>query len=88
MPVVAFTFERMNKFFPGKRLDDILQILPFIGVDIEGIDNDSAVRIEYNPNRPDFSSDYGIARAVKGLLDIEIGIPEFELSEGVVAPSK
>ena len=80
MPVVAFTFERMNKFFPGKRLDDILQILPFIGVDIEGIDNDSAVRIEYNPNRPDFSSDYGIARAVKGLLDIEIGIPEFKLS--------
>src|SRR5215813_13926343 len=79
MPVVAFTFERMNKFFPGKRLDDILQILPFIGVDIEGIDH-SAVRIEYNPNRPDFSSDYGIARAVKGLLDIEIGIPEFKLS--------
>jgi phenylalanyl-tRNA synthetase beta chain len=80
MPVVAFTFERMNKFFPSKRLDDILQMLPFIGVDIEGIDNDSAVRIEYNPNRPDFSSDYGIARAVKGLLEIETGIPEFKLS--------
>jgi len=80
MPVVTFTFERMNKFFPGKRLDDILQMLPFIGVDIEGIDNDSAVRIEYNPNRPDFSSDYGIARAVKGLLEIETGIPEFKLS--------
>jgi phenylalanyl-tRNA synthetase beta chain len=80
MPVVAFTFDRMKKFFPGKRLDDILQILPFIGVDIEGIDNGSAVRIEYNPNRPDFSSDYGIARAVKGLLEIETGIPEFKLS--------
>src|SRR5215467_9702457 len=80
MPVVAFTFERMNKFFPGRRLDDILQMLPFIGVDIEGIDNDSAIRIEYNPNRPDFSSDYGIARAVKGLLEIETGIPEFKLS--------
>ncbi|MFY9799475.1 MAG: phenylalanine--tRNA ligase subunit beta [Candidatus Nitrosopolaris sp.] len=80
MPVVDFTFDRMNKFFPGKRLDDILQILPFIGVDIEGIDDDSAVRIEYNPNRPDFSSDYGIARALKGLLEIETGIPEFTLS--------
>ena len=56
------------------------QILPFIGVDIEGIDDDSAVRIEYNPNRPDFSSDYGIARALKGLLEIETGIPEFTLS--------
>jgi phenylalanyl-tRNA synthetase beta chain len=79
MPVVAFTFDRLNKFFPGKKLDDILKIVPFIGVDIEGVDN-AAVRIEYNPNRPDFASDYGIARAVKGLLGIETGIPEFKLS--------
>jgi phenylalanyl-tRNA synthetase beta chain len=79
MPVVAFTFDRLNKFFPGKKLDDILEILPFIGVDIEGIDN-AAVRIEYNPNRPDFASDYGIARAAKGLLGIETGIPKFKLS--------
>jgi len=56
-----------------------LKIVPFIGVDIEGVDN-AAVRIEYNPNRPDFASDYGIARAVKGLLGIETGIPEFKLS--------
>jgi phenylalanyl-tRNA synthetase beta chain len=79
MPVVAFTFDRLNKFFPGEKLDDILKIVPFIGVDIEGVDN-AAVRIEYNPNRPDFASDYGIARAVKGLLGIETGIPEFRLS--------
>jgi phenylalanyl-tRNA synthetase beta chain len=79
MPVVTFTFGRLNKFFPGKKLDDILEIVPFIGVDIEGIDN-NAVRIEYNPNRPDFASDYGIARAIKGLLGIETGIPEFRLS--------
>jgi phenylalanyl-tRNA synthetase beta chain len=79
MPVVTFSFERLNKFFPRKKLDDILEIVPFIGVDIEGIDN-ASVRIEYNPNRPDFSSDYGIARAIKGLLGIETGIPEFRLS--------
>lgn len=79
MPVVAFTFHRLKKFFPGKKLDDILKIVPFIGVDIEGVDN-AVVRIEYNPNRPDFASDYGIARAVKGLLGIETGIPEFKLS--------
>jgi phenylalanyl-tRNA synthetase beta chain len=79
MPVVTFTFGRLNKFFPGKKLDDILEIVPFIGVDIEGVDN-NAVRIEYNPNRPDFASDYGIARAIKGLLGIETGIPEFRLS--------
>lgn len=79
MPVVAFTLDRLNKFFPGKKLNDILAIVPFIGVDIEGIDND-AVRIEYNPNRPDFASDYGIARALKGLFGIETGVPEFRFS--------
>lgn len=79
MPVVTFTFERLKKFFPTKKLEDILELLPFIGVDIEGID-DAAVRIEYNPNRPDFASDYGIARAVKGLLGTEAGIPKFKLS--------
>ena len=36
------------------------------------------VRIEYNPNRPDFSCDYGIARALRGLLEIEVGMPKFK----------
>jgi phenylalanyl-tRNA synthetase beta chain len=48
-------------------------------LDIEGIDKES-IRIEYNPNRPDFSSQYGIVRALKGLFEIEVGIPNFNLS--------
>ena len=48
-------------------------------MDIEGIDKES-IRIEYNPNRPDFSSQYGIVRALKGLFEIEVGIPNFNLS--------
>ncbi len=50
-----------------------------MGLDIEGIDEES-IRIEYNPNRPDFSSQYGIVRALKGLFEIEVGIPNFNLS--------
>ncbi len=56
-----------------------MEAIPFVGLDIEGIDSQN-VRIEYNPNRPDFSSQYGIARALKGLLEIDVGIPKFELS--------
>ena len=78
MPVVEFAISRINKFFPNKKLNEILEILPFIGVDIEGI-NSEIIRIEYNPNRPDFSSDYGIARSLRGLLGIELGIPEYKL---------
>jgi phenylalanyl-tRNA synthetase beta chain len=79
LPVVEFIFERFKKFFPGRKLDDVLRTLPYIGLDIESIDREG-VRLEYNPNRPDFASDYGIARAVKGLLGTEEGIPKFKLA--------
>src|ERR671927_1896946 len=79
MPVVNFTLERLYKFLPGIDLNRIMEVLPYIGLDIEGIDSD-VLRIEYNPNRPDFSSDYGIVRALRGLLGIETGIPKFKIS--------
>jgi phenylalanyl-tRNA synthetase beta chain len=80
MPVVNFTIERLYKFLPGIDLHRILEVLPYIGLDIEGIDNE-VLRIEYNPNRPDFSSDYGIVRALRGLLGIETGIPKLKINK-------
>jgi phenylalanyl-tRNA synthetase beta chain len=76
MPVVNLSVNRLNKFLPGIELDKILQVLPYVGLDIEGM-NSEILRIEYNPNRPDFGSDYGIVRALRGLLEIETGIPKF-----------
>src|SRR5919205_1765500 len=80
MPVVNFTLERLYKFLPGIDLNRIMEVLPYIGLDIEGIDSD-VLRIEYNPNRPDFSSDYGIVRALRGLLGIETGIPKLKINK-------
>ena len=79
MPVVNITVDRLKKFFPGVKVDKALEMLPFVALDIEGIDND-VIRVEYNPNRPDFSSDYGIARALRGLLGIETGLPKFRIT--------
>lgn len=79
MPVVNVTFDRLKKFLPGVKQEKALDMLPFVGLDIEGID-DGVVRVEYNPNRPDFSSDYGIARALLGLLGKETGMPKFKLA--------
>jgi len=76
MPVVNLSVNRLNNFLPGIDVDKILQVLPYVGLDIEGKDNE-ILRIEYNPNRPDFGSDYGIVRALRGLLEIETGIPNF-----------
>ncbi|HKG41791.1 MAG TPA: phenylalanine--tRNA ligase subunit beta [Nitrososphaeraceae archaeon] len=78
MPVVNITISLLNKFFPRKDLNELIDSLPYIGLDLEGIDNET-IRVEYNPNRPDFASGYGIVRALKGILDIETGIPKFQL---------
>jgi phenylalanyl-tRNA synthetase beta chain len=54
----------------------ILDRLPYLGLDIEGVDRNS-VRVEYSPNRPDFGTDFGIARALRGLLGKQVGLPGF-----------
>ncbi|MDQ3836569.1 MAG: phenylalanine--tRNA ligase subunit beta, partial [Thermoproteota archaeon] len=79
MPVVTIKIERLKQLISGIRMDAALDMLPFVGLDIEGLDKES-IRVEYNPNRPDLSSDYGIARALRGLLEIETGLPHFKLA--------
>ena len=80
MPVLKIYFSRLGKM-TGLSQERILDRLPFLGLDIEGTDTDS-VRIEYNPNRADFSTDYGIARALRGLVGSEVGLPTYETVPG------
>lgn len=54
----------------------ILERVPYAGLDIESVEGDT-VRLEYSPNRPDFGTDYGIARSLRGLLGKEKGLPRF-----------
>jgi phenylalanyl-tRNA synthetase beta chain len=57
-------------------LEEIIEKLPYLGLDIEGLDKtNDTIRIEFNPNRPDFSSENGIVRALKGILNVETGCP-------------
>lgn len=79
MPVVTIAIDRLKKLIPSLTIDRILEMLPYAALDIEGIEND-IIRVEYNPNRPDFSSEYGIVRAIRGLLGLQTGIPKFKLS--------
>ncbi|MFP3304398.1 MAG: phenylalanine--tRNA ligase subunit beta [Nitrososphaeria archaeon] len=73
MPVIQILRNRLEKLIPNHSYNEIIEILPYIGVDIEELTQDY-VRIEYSPNRPDFSTDYGIAKALKGLFGDELGI--------------
>ena len=80
MPVVEFPLEDIIRLFPDYDLEYTIDMLPFLGLDIEYRD-DKCIRLEYSPNRPDFSTYYGISRALKGLLGKEVGIPKFKLIE-------
>lgn len=83
MPVLKIYFSRFARM-TGLSQERILDRLPFLGLDIEGVDAES-VRVEYNPNRADFSSDYGIARALKGLVGSEVGLPAYRVCDGPIA---
>src|SRR5918992_666484 len=79
VPVVNIKLERLKKLIPGVKMNKVLDMLPFVALDIEDVDKD-VIRVEYNPNRPDLSSDYGVARALRGLFEIETGMPKFKLA--------
>ena len=76
MPVVKVRLSTLSNSFPCIKLSEILEKLPYIGLDIEGIDEDNdIIRIEFNPNRPDYASENGIIRALMGLFEIKVGLP-------------
>ena len=79
MPVVEVPLTVLTKSFPKNSIEDIIASLPFIGLDIEGR-TEKLIKLEYNPNRPDFSSYIGIVRALKGYLGLETGLPNYKIN--------
>jgi len=82
MPVITLHRERFSRFV-GRQLtvEDITNWLPWLGFDIEEIGLDH-IKVEFNPNRVDFCSYAGVARAFRGLMGWEIGLPKYEVREG------
>ena len=72
MPVVELSYARLQKLVGKVTKKQISDSLPFLGLDIESEHKD-LVRIEYSPNRPDYSTDFGIALGLQGLLGIKTG---------------
>ena len=81
MPVVELNLNRIKKLVSGNiTKKKIIDTLPFLGLDIESQDGDE-IRIEYSPNRPDYSTDFGIALGLQGLLGIKKGIQKFNIKK-------
>ena len=82
MPVITLELERFKQFLGRPiTLEDLTQWIPWIGVDIEEVGH-NYIKIEYNPNRIDFSSPVGVARAFKGLMEWETGLISYKVEEG------
>ncbi|MEM3390883.1 MAG: phenylalanine--tRNA ligase subunit beta [Archaeoglobaceae archaeon] len=79
MPVINLNWKELEELVGAKR-DLILRRLPMLGCDVERVD-DEAISIEFFPNRPDLYSIEGVARALRGFLEIETGLKEYVAKE-------
>ena len=72
MPVVSLNREDLQEMV-GADVHTIVEMLPRLGADV-GCVNDE-IEVEFFPNRPDLFSVEGAARALRGMLGIETGLP-------------
>lgn len=89
MPTMELKIERLEKLV-GKKLDmkDLEYDLQWISLDLEDVNaEEKTIKVEYNPNRPDFSSPEGIARALKGYYELELGAPKFKITPSKIEVS-
>ncbi len=84
MPTITLEKDRFSQFV-GRDLSvkEMAKWLPWLGTDTEEVSADY-VKIEYNPNRVDFCSYSGVARAFRGLMGWETGMPTFSLKQGKI----
>ncbi len=81
-PVITLHRKKLSKYVDRKlTLSEMTEWLPWLGFDIEEVGEDH-VKVEFNPNRIDFSSYSGIARAFRGLRGWETGLPTYNVREG------
>ncbi len=84
MPVITLEQDRFC-YFLGRELsvEQMARNLPWLGVDLEETGPDY-VKIEFNPNRIDFSSHAGVARAFQGLMGWKTGLPQYCVQSGEI----
>jgi len=84
MPVITLYRDRFSSSI-GRPItvEEMAKWLPWTGLDIEEVGPDY-VKVEFNPNRVDFSSPAGVARAFLGLRRWETRLPKYEITKGKI----
>jgi phenylalanyl-tRNA synthetase beta chain len=78
MPIITLPYKYLESLV-GEGREVVLSRIPMFGADIERIEEDHA-DIEFFANRPDLFSAEGIARALRGFLGIETGLPRYTVT--------
>jgi phenylalanyl-tRNA synthetase beta chain len=77
MATLALSYKYLERL-TGTDTETILNRLPMIGSEIERMEADHA-DVEFFPDRPDLFSVEGVARAMRGFLGIETGLPRYRV---------
>ena len=79
MPTISIDKQSfLNKLAASLSDDELRSQLSQLGTDVEDITEDE-VTVEIFPNRPDLLSSQGLARNLKGILNEEKGMPDYEV---------
>lgn len=77
MPIVKLNNAYLTRL-TGADIDKIRASLPMMGSEVEREDEEQT-DVQFFPNRPDLYSAEGTARALRGYLGIETGLPTYEV---------
>jgi len=77
MAIISLSYKYLERL-TGTDRETILNRLPMIGSEVERQEEDHA-DVEFFPNRPDLFSVEGLARAMRGFLGIETGLPKYSV---------
>ncbi|WP_440952256.1 phenylalanine--tRNA ligase subunit beta [Methanococcoides sp. FTZ1] len=82
MPIITLQYEDLESLTRSDK-DTIIDRVPMIGADIERIEKES-IDIEFFPDRPDLYSVEGVARAMRGFMNIETGLCQYDVASSDV----
>ncbi len=84
MVVIEVNAKELSRLL-GERVspDTLEKEIPMLGLAWDGREGDN-IRVEVEPNRPDLLSIEGLARALKGRLGIEKGLPRYKTGKSEV----
>ncbi|MCE4623743.1 MAG: phenylalanine--tRNA ligase subunit beta [Caldisphaeraceae archaeon] len=83
MPVLRFNAERLMEL-TGLEINPLMDALFSLKCETS-LNEDNELEVEVNPDRPDMYISYGISRAVKGIMNFEIGYKGVEASSSSIS---